>query len=74
MTVDRPKDINGDAIVMGPWYWAQDRTGKILGVGTFSVLIGSTTILFFIGTAGYSPESFRYAPAENPGPKFGVIR
>ena len=76
MTVDRPKekDINGDAIVMGPWYWAQDRTGKILGAGQFAVPIGSTTILFYFNLLGYSTDAFVYAPAENPGPKFGVSR
>ena len=74
MTVDRPNDINGDAIVMGPWYWAQDRTGKILGAGQFAVPIGSTTILFYINSLGYSTDAFVYAPAENPAPKFGASR
>jgi hypothetical protein len=71
--MDRPRDINGDEIVMGPWYWAQDRRRKILGAGKFLAPIGSTTILFLINGKAYSAESFCYAPAENPNSKFGVI-
>ncbi len=68
----RPLDINGNEIIIGNWYWAQDRRLKILGVGKFAVPIGSTTILFWFNATGYSSESFSYAPAENPYSLFGV--
>jgi hypothetical protein len=70
----RPLDINGDEIIMGNWYWVQDRRGKIFGTGKFCVMIGSNFISFSIGNSIFLAEDFLdYAPVGvSPESLFGV--
>ena len=70
----RPLDINGDEIIMGNWYWVQDRRGKILGTGKFSVMIGSNFVSFSIGNSTFLTGDFRaYAPVGvSPESLFGA--
>jgi len=70
----RPKDIKGNDIVVGPWYWAQDRTLKILGAGRFAYVMGSGTLRFIMNGAGYLPDAFYYASAGYPEKQFGAVR
>lgn len=58
--MNRPKDIYGNEIKMGPWYWARSRTGQIAGTGKFASCINSDECTFFINGTGYGPESFTY--------------
>jgi len=74
MGTTKPKDIKGNDIVVGPWYWAQDRTLKIIGAGRFAYVIGSGTLRFTMSGAGYLPDAFNYASAEEPEKKFGAVR
>ena len=57
MGTTRPKDIKGNDIVVGPWYWAQDRTLRILGAGRFAYVIGSGTLRFTMNGAGHQARS-----------------
>lgn len=74
MGTTRPKDIKGNDIVVGVWYWAQDRTLKILGAGRFAYVMGSGTLRFTMNGAGYLPDAFYYASAGDPEKQFGVVR
>ena len=58
--MNRPQDIFGNPIEIGPWYWAKSRTGKIVGTGKFSFVIGSEECTWFINGTGYSPENFTF--------------
>lgn len=70
--MDRPKDIYGKPIEMGPWYWAKSRTGKIVGVGKFAATICRNDILFYIHEAGYEPDNYTFVKAEEPDFAFGI--
>jgi hypothetical protein len=74
MGTTRPRDIKGNDIIVGPWYWAQDRTLKILGAGRFAYVMGSGTLRFTMNGAGYLPGAFYYASAADPEKIFGVVR
>lgn len=58
--MNRPQDIYGKEIEMGPWYWAKSRTGKIIGTGKFAAIIGSDECAWFVNGTGYSPENFAF--------------
>ena len=63
----RPKDVDGNPVEMGPWYWAQNRTGNIVGTGKFLATIGWGEIHFYVNGTGYSPDSFAaFAKADVP--------
>ena len=62
-----PRDIDGNIVVAGKWYWAMDRTGRIVGTGKIMFYIGSGgTPTWFINGAGYSPEGFKFVRAVDP--------
>lgn len=59
----RTKDDDGNDIIMGRWYWARSRTGKIVGAGKFSATINTGDMTFWMNGVGYEPASFRFYPA-----------
>lgn len=69
-SAERPKDIHGNDVVMGPWYWAQERTGKASGAGKFLADIGWGKVRFWINGAGYEPDSFKAFELADPQPSF----
>ena len=58
--VNRPKDIAGHAIEMGPSYWAMNPRRDVIGTGKFAVPIGADMVTFFINGTGYNPSCFTY--------------
>lgn len=58
--MNRPKDIHGNQIEMGPWYWARNRRGDVIGTGKFAVSVGHDECTFFVNDTGYAWDSFSY--------------
>ena len=69
--LERPRDIAGNEITIGPWYLATNRMGGIIGVGKFALPIGSNEISFFINGTGHNPSCFTYVMYE--GSPTGVL-
>lgn len=66
-TGDRPKDIHGQPVELGPWYWAKNRTGHVVGVGKFLSPIAGHEVNWFINGTGYGPSSFsEFVKADEP--------
>jgi hypothetical protein len=66
-------DVQGNPIVMGPWYWAKNRIGQIVGTGKFASIISRPDdVTFYINGTGYGVDSFTYLPAEDPAPRFAI--
>jgi hypothetical protein len=64
--MSRPKDIHGNEVEMGPWYWGRSRTGLIIGTGKFAVQIVASGVMWIINGTGYSPEGLQFVRAEEP--------
>lgn len=60
-TPNRPKDVNGDDIQIGPWYWARNRRGQVVGTGQFL-----DDLRFSMGGYAYHPEIWDFHPAHLP--------
>lgn len=58
--MSRPKDIHGNEIVMGQWYWAKNRRGQVVGTGKFASNLGSDECTWFINGTGYGHESLTF--------------
>lgn len=58
--MNRPKDIDGNEIVMGPWYWATNQRGDVIGTGKFAATIGFDEATFYLNGVGYDPGSFTF--------------
>ena len=63
--IERPLDIYGNHVELGPWYWAK-RGAKILGVGRFLATIGTGTIFFYLYETGYSPDKMQFVKVDPP--------
>ena len=64
---NRPKDVDGDYVLLGKWYWMMNRTGQIAGTGKFLVTISRPAeIAFYINGTGYSHETMKFAKAGDP--------
>lgn len=64
---ERPTDCFGQPVRLGPWYWAQNKTGRTIGTGRFLAGIHSGDILFHINDVGYGVETFKaFQPAAAP--------
>ena len=63
-------DQDGEPVVPGRWYWAQNRQGKVVGAGKFN----ESATLFILNNDWYGVSSFFYAKvAESPESIFGAI-
>jgi hypothetical protein len=58
----RPKDINGNPIVLGDWYWGYDRANRLVGAGKITAMIGIGKMSFVIKHTSYSAENLIYDP------------
>lgn len=56
--LERPKDIHGEPVTLGVWYWYRYGGNSISGAGKFLSIIGQHRILFFVGQAGFTPTAF----------------
>jgi hypothetical protein len=71
----RPRDIHGEPVEMGAWYWMMNQLGQIVGTGKFAATIGWGEILFYInGFAGYRPEYKKFVRAEDPDQLFMLAK
>lgn len=63
---NRPLDIHGQPVDLGPWYWGIGRTGRVAGTGKFLAIIGNGDVHFYINGTGYDARDFTYERAVEP--------
>lgn len=66
-----PKDIDGNPVLPGLWYWVMDRGGQIVGTGKFAHSGDDWT--FFINGTEYEVRDWLCARAENPDRAFASL-
>lgn len=69
---ERPKDFYGQPVTLDAWYWAKNRAGQTVGVGTFAPRLGSKKLMFWINGTSYALDSFT-AFVKASEPTFRVV-
>lgn len=57
-----PRDIDGDELMWGTWYWAQSPSALIAGAGQLKETLDLPgRVGFFINGIGYDPRGWSFA-------------